>query len=284
MKIDLFTFLGPNSADYAEYLKYTGEKFLSGEYKINWKCVNSVGCNRMPKGFKVVSSSKKTEHPSMNHGVALNTALKYIESDYVIFLDADIAFLYKGWDEVIVDELNRHHCFGGSFGNWLKKFRNFPSVYFFAFRSNILNEVKLDFTPKLEKKSKTGKIIICKRILTEDESSYFKMPPSKNFIRCDTGWEIPFLIKEKEFSFNSMPSYNMFHKNSKLPFEDEKHKDLCLVHPKHMSEWHYGKELFASHRHASRAFPLNSELGNAWKRKVDLFIKNYKGKNNEITI
>ena len=39
MNIDFFTFIGPNSADYADYLKYTCEKFLSGKHNRNWKCI-----------------------------------------------------------------------------------------------------------------------------------------------------------------------------------------------------------------------------------------------------
>ena len=68
----------------------------------------------------------------------------------------------------------------------------------------------------------------------------------------------------------------MTSKYSQLTFEDEQHKELCMQHPRHMSEWHYNGKLFGSHRHASRAFSMNSELGNAWKRKIDLYIKNYK--------
>jgi len=42
MKIDIFTFLSRNAADYAEFLKYTAKKFLCGNHEINWKCIESV--------------------------------------------------------------------------------------------------------------------------------------------------------------------------------------------------------------------------------------------------
>lgn len=271
MKIDLFTFLGPNSADYAEFLKYTSEEFLSSENKINWKCVNSVGCDRMPSGYKVVGKSKNMKHVSMNHGEALNLAQDYIESEYVIFIDADIAILYKNWDKVIIDELNKYDCFGGEFGTWLRKYRNFPSVYLFAFRSHILEKVKLDFLPKLTKNERH----ISKYKLTEEESDYFGMPFGKS-ISCDTGWNIPFLFKKSGFTFNSMKAIVMKSKKMKLPFEDVQHMELCFrKNPKHMSEWHYKGKLFGTHRHASRVNPLNSEMGEAWKRRVELYIKKY---------
>jgi glycosyltransferase involved in cell wall biosynthesis len=266
--IDLFTFLGPNSADYAEFMKYTSEKFLNKDIKVNWKCVNSVGCDRMPKGFEVVAQAENTSHVSMNHGVAINLAQKYVESDYVIFVDADVSFLYDGWNEVILNELNEYDCFGGEFGDWLKKFRHFPCVYFSSFRSSILDKVTLDFRPRL---SKTGKTIV-KHIMSQEEKVYFRM--NKDVIRCDTGWSIPFQFMKHDLTFKSLDCIPMKSKKIKLPFESEKHRDLCMYHPRHMSEWHYNGELFAAHRHGSYGFPLNSKLGKAWKRRIELYIKN----------
>ena len=276
MKIDFFTFLGPNSADYAEFLKYTCEKFLSGKHEINWKCINSVGCDTIPKGYKLVADAKNMEHVSMNHGAAMNLALKYIESDYVIFIDADIAILYKNWDQVIINELNKYDCFGGAFGSWLRKHRNFPSVYLFAFRSHILKKVKLDFLPKLIKDKRHTKKHIGKYKLNEKEAGYFNMEPGKS-ISCDTGWNIPFAIKKAGLTANSMNGLLMTAKKSQLPFEDAQHKELSMQRPRHMSEWHYDGKLFATHKHASRAFPINSGLGDAWRRRIELYIKNYEG-------
>jgi len=267
--VDLFTFLGPNSADYAEFMKQTSEKFLSGNNKINWKCINSVGCERMPEGYKVMAQAEDTGHVSMNHGVAINLARNYIESDYVIFVDADVCFLYNCWDEVIVNKLNKYNSFGGEFGNWLKKYRNFPSVYFFTFRSDVLKKVELDFRPKLSKSGKT----LCKLKLNEDECSYFKMK-NGSVIRCDTGWNIPFQFKENNLTFDFIESIPMQSKRRKLPFENIENKKICMIHPRHMSEWHYNKQLFVAHRHASYGFPLDSELGRAWKKRVELYIKN----------
>ena len=275
MKIDFFTFLGPNSADYAEFLKYTCEKFLSGEHEINWKCINSVGCDRIPDGYELVVEAGDMEHVSMNHGTAINLALDYIEADYIIFIDADIAILYKNWDQVIINELNKYDCFGGAFGNWLRKYRHFPSVYLFAFRSHILDKVKLDFTPKLIKAKQHTKRHIDKYRLSEEEASYFKMKSGKS-IHCDTGWSIPYTIKKAGLTFNAMNALLMTSKKAQLPFEDIQHKELCMERPRHMSEWHYDGKLFASHKHASRAHPINSGLGDAWKRRVELYIKNHK--------
>ena len=271
MNIDFFSFLGPNSAYYAEFLKYTCEKFLSGKHEISWKCVNSVGCDRIPNGYKLVANSEDMGQVSLNHGRALNLAQKYIESEYVIFIDADMAILYKNWDQVIINELNNYDCFGGAFGNGLRKYRNFPSVYLFAFRSHILNKVKLDFLPKLRENKKH----IFHLKLNEKEAGYYGMQPGKS-IHCDTGWNIPFVIKKAGFTYNVMNAVGISSRHIRLHFEDAKQEELCKRKPKHMSEWHYDGKLFATHKHASGAAALNSELGNAWKRRIEVYIKNYK--------
>ncbi len=271
MKIDLFTFLGPNSADYAEFLKYTCDIFASGEHEISWKCIGSIGCDRVPDGYKLVAKAEDMGQVSMNHGASLNMAQNYIESEYVIFIDADMAILYKNWDQVIINELNKYNCFGAAFGNRLKKYRYFPSVYLFAFKSSVLDKVELDFLPKLTEDKRS----ICNYILNEKDAGYFNMKSGKP-IHCDTGWRIPFVIKEASLTSNAMEAVYITSKEVQLPFEDAQQEELCMQKPKHMSEWHYNGKLFASHKHASGAHSINSEPGNAWKRRIELYIKNYK--------
>jgi hypothetical protein len=271
MKIDLFTFLSKNSSDYAEFLKYTCDIFASGNHEINWKCIESVGCDRIPKGYKLVAKAEDMKYSSMNHARALNLAQNYIESDYVIFIDADMVILYKNWDQVIINELNRYDCFGGAFGNRLRKYRSFPSVYLFAFRSHILNKVKLDFLPKLTK----DKRHIYSYRLNEEDAGYYNMKSGKT-IHCDTGWRLPFVIKKAGLTYNVMDAVCITSKNIQLHFENIQQEKICMEKPKHMSEWHYNGKLFASHKHASTRDDINSERGNAWKRRIELYIKNYK--------
>lgn len=268
MNIDLFTFLSSNSADYAEFLKYTCEKFISRKHKINWKCIESVGTDRIPDGYKLVNKVPNMHHNSMSHAVALNSAQNYIDSDYVIFIDADMAIVYKDWDEAIVNELNKYDCFGGSYGHKLK-YRNFPTVYLFGFRSYILDKIKLDFSPKLESDKESP----FRYNITDKTEARLLGKKIGDTIKCDTGWKIPLIIKEAGFSSNSMPMILMTSKKSQLPFENKEHKKICLQHPSHMCEWHYKNKLFATHKQASRNHPLNEGLGKAWKKRVELYIK-----------
>ncbi|MFW9871689.1 MAG: glycosyltransferase family A protein [Candidatus Thorarchaeota archaeon] len=270
MDIDFITFIGPNSSDYAEYLKHTCEVFLSGKHNIKWKCVESVGADRIPKGYDRIMKAPDTGHNSLNHGTAMNMALKHIESEYVVFIDADMAVVYQDWDDVVVNELNSHSCFGVSYSH-STKYRNFPTVYFFAFRKYILDKVELDFRPSV-----TPGVDRPNRLkLTKHHAELFGMKPG-SVIKCDTGWKLPLIVKGAGFTSKSIPMVMMGSKKAQLPFENKYHKKLCMQKPGHMYEWHYNGKVFTTHKQASRVHPLNETWGDAWKRKIDLYIKRNK--------
>ena len=272
MNIDFITFIGQNSADYAEYLKYTCDIFKSGKHNINWKCIKSVGAEKLPNGYKCVANSGDFGHNSLNHGEAINKSLEYIDTEYVVLIDVDMAIVYKNWDDVIVKELNKNDCFGVSYSH-SKKYKNFPTVYLFAFRSNILDKAPLDFRPQVVKG--VDKPVHYK--ISEDEARLFGME-SGNVIKCDTGWKLPLIVKGAGFTAKAIPMVMMTSKKAQLPFENEEHKRLCMQKPGHMYEWHYNGKVFTTHKQASRVHPLKGTWGDAWKRRIDLYIKRVKGK------
>jgi len=267
MDIDFITYIGPNSADYAEYLKYTCETFASGKHKIHWKAMESVGANRMPEGYQNLGKSINTGHNSLNHGTAVNDSLKFIEHDYAVIIDCDIAIVHQDWDDIVVRELNQNDCFGVSYRDKIK-YRNFPTIYIFCFRSYILEKAYLDFRPKVTLGKDRPN-----RMKLGEEAHYFNMKRGE-IIKCDTGWELPLIIKKAGYTKSkSMPMVMMKSKNAQLPFENDKHKRLCMKKPGHMYEWHYNGKVFATHKQACRVHPLNETWGNAWKRKIDLYIE-----------
>lgn len=267
MKIDFITFITRYSSNYAEFLKYTCEKFMSGKHEIKWKCIESVGAEKLPRGYDCVAVAGETGHNSLNHGIAMNLAQNHIQSDYVIFIDADMAIVYKNWDDVIINELNENDCFGVSYAH-SKKYRDFPTVYLFAFRSHILKKVKLDFRPKVKK----GVDSPVRYKINKDEAKMFGMKPG-SIIKCDTGWELPLIVKGAGFTSKSIPMVMMTSKKAQLPFENDKHKKLCMQKSGHMYEWHYNGKVFTTHKQASRVHPLKETWGDAWKRRIDLYIK-----------
>jgi len=272
MDIDFITFIGPNSADYAEYLKYTCEVFKSGKHNINWKCVNSVGADRTPTGYECVANSGDFGHNSLNHGEAINKSLEYVEAEYIVLIDVDMAIVHQDWDDIIVNELNNVDCFGVGYSH-SKKYRNFPTVYLFSFRSYILDKVKLDFRPMVAR----GVDSPVRYKLPAAEAKLFGMKRGA-VIKCDTGWRLPLIVKGAGFTGKAMPMVMMTSKKAQLPFENEKHKRLCMQKPGHMYEWHYNGKVFTTHKQASRVHPLKETWGNAWKRRIDLYIKRVKGK------
>jgi len=265
--IDVFTFITRNSSKYAEFLKYTCEHYASGAVKINWKCIESVGVDALPNGFECVARAGDAGHNSMNHAIAMNLAQKYIESDYVVFVDADVAILYNNWDKVIIDRLSYDDCFGGGYANGIK-YRNFPTVYLFAFRKSILDKVVLDFSPKISDGIESPVRIA----LSKDEAGYYGMNAGE-VIKCDTGWRLPKILKSAGFTGGTMPMVKMKSGKRILPFVDKHNKEICMKNPTHMCEWHYKNKLFATHKQASRNHPIDGEFGKAWKERVEAYIE-----------
>ncbi len=269
MTLDIFTFITGRGAEYAEYLKYTCEKNLTGNHKINWKCVESLNTQRLPDGFKCVcKAGGEYEHNSMKHAIAIKKALKYIESDYVLLVDSDVAVVYKGWDDVIIKKLTDYDCFGGAYARGRDKriktrYRNFPKANFFAFRADVLKKVNLDFRP-FRGANFRGKV-------TKKYSKLFDMPVGAD-ISYDVGWRLPVIFKTNKLAHDYMMCYLMGSKKIKLPYLNEKHKKFCNKKNITMEEWHYNGELFAAHQKHARHYNLNDGLGLAWKQRVDLYL------------
>jgi hypothetical protein len=271
MNIDVFTFIVGNGADYAEYMKYTCDKFLSGKHKINWKCVESLEASRLPNGFECVGKSGgEDEHNAMKHALAIEEALKHIESEYVLITDSDIAVVYPEWDDVIVQNLKKYHCFGGSYASSKKsrytknRYKNFPKANFFSFRSSILKKVDLNFRPFNDMGMFKGRVCL-------DNCDIFNIKEGKE-IAYDIGWRLPYIFFKHNLKSFAMPCYFQNHNKSKLPYLNEEHRKFCNKKTITMEEWHYNNELFATHKKHCRHEDLNSQWGLAWKTRVDLYI------------
>ena len=269
MNIDVFTFVTGSVSDYAEYLKYTCDINLSGKHKINWKCIQSLDVTSIPNGYQCVGKSGgQEEHNSMKHALAMHEALKHIESEYVLFVDVDVAVLYKGWDDVIVQNLNNFDCFGGAHAKSKSRYcrtryKKFPKVNFFSFRKDVLKKVQLDFKP-FNEEDFFGEV-------TKENSEFLNMEVGAK-IAYDVGWKLPIIFKENGLTYNYMPCFPMDSQNSKLPYLNKEHKKFCYKKTFTMEEWHYNKDLFATHQKHARHHSLNDPFGIAWKTRVDLYL------------
>ena len=274
MDLDVFTFITRHGADYAEYLKQTSELNLSGKHKINWKYVESLDVERKPKGFECVcKTGGRKQKNTIRHSLALKKALDYIKSDYVLFVDMDVVILYKDWDDVIINKLNKYDCFGGAYnlhGNSAQKrlYNNFPKINLFAFRRDILEKVDLDFSPFITINNRRCSTFI----LSKDDAHIFEMKKGSEF-RCDTGWKLPMIFKNNGLTNYCMPCYLLHEKTSKLRLLDKKHKEMNLDRNKVIEEWHYNDKVFATHKKHSRTDRLDSTSGLFWKHLIELYMK-----------
>lgn len=273
-ELEIIVPLGPNSEDYAEFLKYTAEKFSSGEVKLKWRCVESVGCKRVPKGFKSFGKSKDLGFNSMNHAVAIRKAMKKVTSRHIIHIDSDVAILMKNWDKVVLRHLRgKFKCFGFSFGGEEPKYQNFPCVMFFAFDTEVIPPLLLDFRPEMVVVNGEPR---CKRVRVEGVEASLMGVKSGCKIKCDTGWKLPVIIRQLGVRSKCLEKVMVGSKKRLMPFCSITNKKHCLSKPTHMAEYHYAGKVFGTHLQAGRSFPLTSTHFKVWKERINAYVRENK--------
>ena len=88
---------------------------------------------------------------SIAHGIAVNDLIEKIDTKYGVILDADCTFLYKNWDETLINEINNDYPIIGTQGSDnLEASRpiDFPVLFGIFFNVDILKKLNIDFRPK----------------------------------------------------------------------------------------------------------------------------------------
>ena len=265
--IDLITYIAEGSAPYAEFLKKTAKAFRSGKHTINWRFMVSGNTNVFPQGFEYIGRTKQERiSSSYNHSIAVNKSLGYIKSEYAVIIDADIALLYRGWDDVIVNELDTGvSCFGFN-----RPRENFPSVFLFSFKKDLLNKVVLDFRPKVSLNEES----VNRYYIDSEAEAKYRHSHIKGLVKCDTGWKLPMILKGDGKCMDCVLSKNPLHQ---LPFSSAGQKRICLKKSEHMCEWHYNGKIFGTHKQASRAHRIDGFYGRIWRKRINMYIKNEYG-------
>jgi len=272
MKIDIYTFITRNSTDYAEFLQKTAIAMSSGNHDLRWKYIKSNYVGKGPDGWTCVGSSPNLGHNSYNHAEAMQSALVNLINtempDIAIFIDADTAVLYPNWDEIVCKRIkDKCVCFGGDYGQAKHKYKNFPTVYMFAFNPKIAPI--LNFYPALV----DGKESVLKsKIKTKDLANVVGLPVGSLF-KQDTGWALPCIIKNAGYSGYAMPRVLCGNGGEQLPYKNGNMRDLCIQKPEHMCEWHYKGKAFFTHKQASRNHPLNESVGAIWKWRIEKYFE-----------
>jgi len=279
--IDFITFLTVNSIPFANFLKKTGENTKSNKHNIKWKCVLSKGADTLPIGFECLGKAPSpSASRSFNHGTAINYALPKITSDYIIIADADLAMLYKNWDEVIIEQLQKYDCFGSKNVKKNREGLNFPNVPFFCFRKDVLNKIDLDFTPILNKEKNCIKIID----ITDKDLSIKWGREIGSTVRLDTGCKLPNEFKMLDLKSKCLEPIDIESSKIQLKFKDIEQKIISKIYHRgykedekkracQLIEYHYKNEIFCTHLGVSRIRNFEQQPGKGWKNRVENFLK-----------
>jgi len=267
--IDIITCLANGSYGYARKMRASLLATQSGQHRFHWKAVTS-NTEEVTSDFDIVASEGDYHHPSLSHAMALNEAVKHVTSEYAVIVDCDIAVLLPNWDEYMLKELNNgFSCFGWANGDNEPKFHNFPSVYFFGFRKDMLDKVTLDFRPELVE----GQLPVLRRPVETDEESSLLGIRKGTQLKCDTGWRLPLDIKGAGLRGLGLQKVLGGSRDSKLPFLSDEQRSFCRRNPALMAEWHYGGELFGTHLLESRNYPVHSKTAAVWFSRINQYLK-----------
>jgi len=274
--VDLFVCVTGKTSQFAEFTKKISSRLLSGNHKVNWKYIISGKAKTTPKGYEYVCSVKSGSCPSMSHGKALNKACSLAVENYVIMLDTDFVFLKKGWDNIIISNLDKGYAaFGVDSPCHVNRARGFPFIYCFCYRVDLLNGIKLDFRPRTNKKGDNLRFDIIK---SKREEDIIGLPDGSKY-RWETSSRIPFLFYDNNLKSKAIECVLGDSKKVKLPFLDENYKKEYLNSLKQtkkskesMQEWHYENDLFATHFRGAITDSFTGEKVQKWVKRINLYL------------
>jgi len=276
--IDLFVCVIDGTSEYAELTKKISSKLLSNKHNVNWKYIISGSVKRPPDGYELAGkvNFKKKYNVSFNHGVALNEADRLSTEKYVIMLDTDFIFLIKDWDDIIVRNLDNNIVFGVDTPAEVNRAHNFPFIYCFCYRRDLLKNIKLDFRPRVNKDGDNLRFDI---VSTERERKVMGMPMGSKY-RWETSSRIPFIFYDNNLRSKAITCVLGYSEKVKLPFLTKKDKKKYMQDVKkskaskeYMEEWHYKGKLFATHLRGSIRHGINGYIPQYWLRRIKEYLK-----------
>jgi len=236
-KIDIFTIIGPNAVEFAEFAADTMIQTSSGHHELRFHCIQHND-HVLPQRHWVKCGTYESHiDESGNHSRLLNEIINHIpnDSDFIVIVDVDIAVLLKDWDDRFVNLLNIYDVLGTESGRHVgsgyhKKFNYFPNCWFFMCPTHIYKHVTPDWS------SIPGGVF---KVETELDSIIYGLPINEVYF-TDTGWNVPKQFYNKQcFNFYSL-TYNM---DSRLLSDMQK----LGYNRDYNQEWLYGNELCVTH-------------------------------------
>lgn len=195
-KIQIFSVLGKNGVMFADFLRRNMTVLSSGEHELEFNCFMSSKANA-PKGWTTLEYILKQKHTSLNHTIGMNRALEYIDGDYVVFSDTDVAILAPNWDQYLIEAINKHGIDILGVGHWdnPRRYQKFPVVTFFMAKSLSHMRAQPDMRPNLiQYSNKLGVGAKQIKIKTEQEAFIYGKRIGSRILQ-DSGWNLPWSYK-----------------------------------------------------------------------------------------
>jgi len=179
--------------------------------------VNKLGVNKSELlkyskevNIKVVDAVAP-EVGNRGHGYCLDKILETMTAKYGMFVDCDVAFLEKKWDEILMEKLNDNIVVvGGDTDPIHNHYKNFPSWIMMMFDVNIVKKCNISFMPANNKYVK----------LDENNCHLFNEKPG-NTIHLDTSWELPYKLKVNNYDGIALPMLSPRLKSKNMIFMKE---------------------------------------------------------------
>lgn len=194
--IDFFSVIGKNGKMCSSFLYQLMMKLSSKKYSIRFKAMMSS--RNPPPEWEVQEFMPKLEHTSLNHTVGINAIKKYVNSEYLIVSDVDIAPLCQDWDKKIIARMHELEVdiFGIDHWSETRTYSGFPIVTFFIVRTETFLKTNCDFRPTYQPyPNKRG--IGCKPMVikNEEQVKIYQRPIGFELLQ-DSGWQMPGTFKK----------------------------------------------------------------------------------------
>lgn len=144
-----------NTSSFLELSLFALAKLTKNKYKVI-VCDNGSSCIDKRKLRRIVNKydnvelmwRKQSIPGGMGHGEALNILIEKINTAYGSILDADATFLKKGWDEILLNQLNNKvKIIGAPPVKGSLKPIDFPLIYAVLFENEVFKSLKIDMRP-----------------------------------------------------------------------------------------------------------------------------------------
>ena len=157
-KIQIGIPCGHNCELYVNFLMGTIKKTVSNldniEFLlgINKRTVNRELLTKNKNIFNIrVIETISEHHGSLGHGFCLDSILKHMDAKYGMFVDCDVAFLEKNWDEKLREHLKEDIVvIGADTDPKHNHYKNFPFTIMIMFLVEAIKKQNISFTPTHE--------------------------------------------------------------------------------------------------------------------------------------